>query len=305
MSFCERCCGRGNAADNAPIDTVVEMSVKDRGRQLNAGNKSVPATGQGVHDALRNAPKPDISVGRQSVPAQAPARQSTAPQRQTVATGAQARACVAPPAAPASVRASVSPDAGAGAAQASVAAPRPPTAGGQPASTGAAGQASMAGGPSLEEEVTSWIEVVTGETKGRRTFGDWLKDGKVLIRLANQLQPDICPRCNEQAMPFKQMENISAFIAACRTLGVLEKDLFSTVDLFELKNLKPVFNCIASLGSVCRTSAPCFRGPYIGVAQNAKITDKARKKTIATQDGGFRQDVAGELRDGRQQGRHM
>lgn len=36
-------------------------------------------------------------------------------------------------------------------------------------------------------------------------------------------------------MPFKQMENISNFLKACRVLGVAEHDLFETVDLFEQK----------------------------------------------------------------------
>ena len=36
-------------------------------------------------------------------------------------------------------------------------------------------------------------------------------------------------------MPFKQMENISNFLKACRTLGVAEHDLFETVDLCEGK----------------------------------------------------------------------
>ena len=34
---------------------------------------------------------------------------------------------------------------------------------------------------------------------------------------------------------FKQMENTTNFIRACRTLGVQEKDVFSTVDLYEAK----------------------------------------------------------------------
>jgi len=36
-------------------------------------------------------------------------------------------------------------------------------------------------------------------------------------------------------MPFKQMENISNFLKACRALGVAEHDLFETVDLYEAK----------------------------------------------------------------------
>lgn len=134
---------------------------------------------------------------------------------------------------------------------------------------------------------------------------DWLKDGQVLCRTANKIQPGICPRINTQSMPFKQMENVTAFIQACRKLGVLEKDVFSTVDLYEGKNSKSVMICIASLGSVVRRTAPSFQGPYIGVAQNSAVKDAAREKTTVTQDSGFRRDITAEVRAGVVQGRHM
>lgn len=43
------------------------------------------------------------------------------------------------------------------------------------------------------------------------------------------------PQVETSKMPFKQMENISNFLKACRVLGVAEHDLFETVDLFEQK----------------------------------------------------------------------
>merc|ERR1712066_447899 len=104
----------------------------------------------------------------------------------------------------------------------------------------------------LEQQAGAWIETVTGERRGGQTLMQWLKNGQVLCRMANKIQPGICPRINTQTMPFKEMENVTAFIQACRKLGVMEKDVFSTVDLYEGKNSKSVMNCIASLGSVVR-----------------------------------------------------
>jgi hypothetical protein len=49
--------------------------------------------------------------------------------------------------------------------------------------------------------------------------------------------------------PFKQMENISNFLRACRALGVPEPDLFETVDLFEEKDISLVVRCLDSLVS--------------------------------------------------------
>jgi hypothetical protein len=65
---------------------------------------------------------------------------------------------------------------------------------------------------------------------------------------------------------FKQMENVTNFIRACRSLGVLEKDVFNTVDLYEAKNLPSVQACLSNLGAASR-SAPSFYGPYLGIAQ--------------------------------------
>ena len=147
--------------------------------------------------------------------------------------------------------------------------------------------------------MTLWVEAISGETRGDETFGKWLKDGRVLCSVANKIQPGIIANVNSSKMPFKQMENVTAFIQACRKLGVLEKDVFSTVDLFEAKNLTSVQRCIFNLGSAVRRTAPEFQGPFLGVAQNAKVGDTKRQSQVKlTQYTGLRQDVADELRTG-------
>jgi hypothetical protein len=99
-------------------------------------------------------------------------------------------------------------------------------------------------------------------------------------------------------MPFKQMENVTAFIHACRSLGVLEMDVFSTVDLYEKKNMKAVVGCIYNLAGIVRTTAPTFSGPYLGVAKRASVTDVARTRQAVTQDMGYRKDIDAEVRAG-------
>jgi len=158
---------------------------------------------------------------------------------------------------------------------------------------------------SLDDEVLQWVEAVSGESKGSQSLMEWLKDGQVLCRIANKIEAGICPRINTSSMPFKQMENVSAFTQACRKLGVLEKDVFSTVDLYEAKDSKTVMICIASLGSHIRHTAPGFKGPYLGVAQNCHITDTAREKTVVTQNTGFRTDIQDEVRAGVRKGRSV
>jgi len=151
--------------------------------------------------------------------------------------------------------------------------------------------------------VRGWLEQVSGERQPGEDLGDWLHSGQVLCKVANVLEPGICPRINTVDMPFKQMENITAFIQACRKLGVLEKDVFSTVDLYEKKNMKAFCQCIYSLASVVRSTAPAFKGPYLGVAQNSAVTDVARKKSAVTQDMGFRKDIDAEVKAGARKSR--
>merc|ERR1719464_477293 len=91
---------------------------------------------------------------------------------------------------------------------------------------------------SLEEDVTTWIELVSGEEHGGHAFSEWLKDGQVLCKTANKISPGVVPRINTSSTPFKEMENITNFIQACRKLGVREENVFSTFDLHEAKNLR-------------------------------------------------------------------
>jgi len=139
-----------------------------------------------------------------------------------------------------------------------------------------------------EKDVTTWVEVVTGSSRGDLSFHDWLMDGTVLCSLANKIQPGIIEKVHPStAMMFKKMENITNFIRASRTLGVLEKDVFNTVDLYEAKNLASVQTCIFNLGAASRT-APSFSGPYLGVAQvgiRAKDT-KRESRLVSFRPGG-------------------
>lgn len=80
----------------------------------------------------------------------------------------------------------------------------------------------------LEYEAQEWIENVTGE-QFQRAFAEELKDGRKLCVLINTIKPGVVRKVNDSRMPFKQMENISNFLKACRTVGVAEHSLFETV----------------------------------------------------------------------------
>lgn len=139
-------------------------------------------------------------------------------------------------------------------------------------------------GPTPEEEAQEWIEGVLNE-KFLASFGDSLKDGVLLCNLMNKIRPGLIPRIQTSPMPFKQMENITAFLRACRSVGVAEFDLFETVDLFELKKVELVVNCIHALGRAVQKNVPEFDGPSLGVkiatANKRTFTDAQLKEAAA------------------------
>ncbi|KAK3926669.1 Myophilin [Frankliniella fusca] len=104
----------------------------------------------------------------------------------------------------------------------------------------------------LAQECLEWIKVVTGEnfnTSGDMdNFYEILKDGTLLCRLINTLQPGSIKKINESQMAFKCMENIDAFLKNARTMGVPAQETFQTVDLWERQNLNSVVICLQSLG---------------------------------------------------------
>ncbi|KAG3087612.1 hypothetical protein PI124_g17795 [Phytophthora idaei] len=138
-------------------------------------------------------------------------------------------------------------------------------------------------GPTAEEEAQEWIEAVLGE-KFLASFGDSLKDGVILCSLMNKIKPGLIPRIQTSSMPFKQMENVSAFVRACRTIGVAEFDLFETVDLYNQKNLGQVAQCIHALGRTIQKTMPEYDGPLLGVKEstvNLRLFSEAQLREAA------------------------
>lgn len=104
----------------------------------------------------------------------------------------------------------------------------------------------------LAQESLEWIKAVTAEpinTSGdTENFFEVLKDGVILCKLANALQPGAIKKINESKMAFKCMENISAFLECAKNFGVPTQETFQSVDLWERQNLNSVVICLQSLG---------------------------------------------------------
>ncbi|KAM3184807.1 hypothetical protein ACTXT7_007651 [Hymenolepis weldensis] len=128
----------------------------------------------------------------------------------------------------------------------------------------------------VEKEVLDWIAQLTGIKieRGRENVAAGLKDGEVLIKLINTVYegtPELPPsaarlrrpfKVNASKVSFKQMENLEIFNKACAAYGVGKTGLFQTVDLYEMRNMGQVINCIYQLGSECQRHN--FNGPTCG-----------------------------------------
>jgi len=134
----------------------------------------------------------------------------------------------------------------------------------------------------LEGQVTSWIEQVTGESRGDQTLHEWLKSGQVLCKLINAVKPGTIKKVNTMNAPFKQMENIKYFMDAARGMGVPEASMFGTPDLYEEKNMGSVVNCINVLGGSIQVTVSEFKGPKLGIAINVESKDTKRGSGILT-----------------------
>jgi hypothetical protein len=121
----------------------------------------------------------------------------------------------------------------------------------------------------LESEVCGWIGEIIGRRKGpNESAATWMKSGDVLCTLMNSIRPGTIKKYNvNTTSKFKQMENITLFLRACREVGMLEKDLFSTVDLFEAKDMNAVILSLFNLGGTIQSTIPYFTGPKLGIKQ--------------------------------------
>ncbi|XP_046344794.1 calponin-2-like [Haliotis rufescens] len=126
------------------------------------------------------------------------------------------------------------------------------------------------------KEAISWIEKVTGRTlqpasgdfRNERDVAAVLKDGVALCELMNKIQPKSIPKIHKSMAPFQQMENLDMFTAACSRYGMNNLDIFQTGDLYEVKAMYTVVNCLHALGSLARKNG--FEYSQFGV----KLADK-------------------------------
>ena len=114
----------------------------------------------------------------------------------------------------------------------------------------------------VESEIALWVEAVLDDCIPPKPFDELLKDGVLLCRVMNVLQPNAIPKIAKPFTKEKQLENINAFINAMKAYGVAEDKLFKPEDLNPGDNIPNVINGLLALGRVCFDKG--WEGPTIG-----------------------------------------
>jgi hypothetical protein len=144
----------------------------------------------------------------------------------------------------------------------------------------------------LAQEALEWVKEMTGEpinTSGDMdNFFEVLKDGTILCKLANSIQPGSVKRINESKMAFKCMENITNFLGSAKIFGVPDQETFQSVDLWERQNLNAVVICLHSLGRKMSNFGKPTIGPKEAEKNVRNFTEeqlKAGQNVISLQYG--------------------
>ena len=142
-----------------------------------------------------------------------------------------------------------------------------------------------------EEQARVWISsLIAIPLPEEGALQPLLSSGEALCDLINALRPGIIPKIarapileamTENRRNARMRENIGQYVDACAELGVPQRELFITGDLFDNKDFKGVLKNIHGLARLTHYDLPDFQGPRIGIRKKNAQTSKETTK------GGF------------------
>jgi hypothetical protein len=119
----------------------------------------------------------------------------------------------------------------------------------------------------LEKTIWQWIESALNEKLKGDDLGAVLKDGQVLCRLANRIQPGSIKKINAKDIALMSMENIRHYLAFCWSIGLPSTSLFTSSDLYNRRSLTEVLRNLEALARYTQTltgwTGPTWTGPKL------------------------------------------
>lgn len=109
-----------------------------------------------------------------------------------------------------------------------------------------------------------------------------LKDGTVLCRLINSIEPNSVVSINTgQALPVLHMENIFNFVQAAKRYGLKSNEIFQTADLYESRDLGQVLACILSLERLYKQKKPISAQSARDPDDSGDLNKESSSKSLA------------------------
>jgi len=134
-----------------------------------------------------------------------------------------------------------------------------------------------------EEAARIWISCLTGRLVPDGPLQAALRSGELLCDMVNAIRSGIVPRVareaqisgmSEQRRAAKCRENIGQYVDACAELGVAQRELFITADLYDDKNWKAVLKNVHGLARHCHADVEGFVGPHMGIRKKSRVGPK-------------------------------
>lgn len=116
----------------------------------------------------------------------------------------------------------------------------------------------------LDKRVRKWITELSGVPVLQGDLHSLLRDGNILCRVANAIEPgSVQPTfLKAPASKFGTLETIAAFLQAAREIGVAEHDLFHSKDLYDGTQMGAVVRAVIALARAASRRAN-YGGPRL------------------------------------------
>ena len=146
-------------------------------------------------------------------------------------------------------------------------------------------------GSSEEASAKIWIGALLNIELEAGPLQQQLRSGEMLCEMVNVVSPGLIEKVAraellalmpESRRNARMRENIGLFVDACAELGVPQRDLFLTAELFEGKNWKSVLRAIHSLARRAHADIPGFHGPHIGIRKSGGGNGGGGPSLVAT-----------------------